>query len=326
MMREQEVSIVFGPVPSRRLGRSLGVNNIPPKICSYSCIYCQIGRTRRFGNRLMEYYEPEKIFDEVRNKVAETGKRGEKIDFIAFVPDGEPTLDTYLGRTIGLLKSLGIKIGVITNSSLSWHLDVRKALREADWVSFKVDSTVEQTWRRVNRPHKSLQLSAILDGILEFKNSYRGTLVTETMLVRGVNDGEENLSSIASFLGSLKPSKSYLSIPIRPPAERSVLPPDEETIARAYRIIGRQVNRVECLIGYEGNAFASTGDPAKDLLSITAVHPMREDAVRELLRKANSDWSVTRSLIDKGLMVETNYEGQRFYVRKFPAGDKVAGE
>jgi wyosine [tRNA(Phe)-imidazoG37] synthetase (radical SAM superfamily) len=325
-MREQKASIAFGPVPSRRLGQSLGVNNIPPKICSYSCVYCQIGRTRRFGDLLMKYYEPETVFDEVRNKVTEVKKRGEKIDYIAFVPDGEPTLDMYLGRTIGLLKPLGIKIGVITNSSLSWHQDVQKALREADWVSFKVDSIVERTWRRLNRPYKSLQLSAILDGILVFKNSYEGTLVTETMLVRGVNDGDDNLAAIASFLGSLRPSRSYLSIPIRPPAERSVFPPDEEAIARAYRIIGRQVDQVECLIGYEGNAFASTGDPAQDLLSITAVHPMREDAVRELLRRAKADWSVTRGLIDQGLMAETNYEGQRFYVRKFPQGDKVSGK
>jgi wyosine [tRNA(Phe)-imidazoG37] synthetase (radical SAM superfamily) len=253
----------------------------------------------------------------------EAEKRGEKIDYIAFVPDGEPTLDVRLGLTIGLLKSLGIKIGVITNSSLSWHREVRKALREADWVSFKVDSIVETTWRRVNRPCKGLRLSAILDGILEFKNSYQGTLVTETMLVRGVNDGDENVTSIAGFLGSLKPFRSYLSIPIRPPAERSVLPPDEDTVARAHRIISRQVGQVECLIGYEGNAFCFTGDPARDLLSITAVHPMREDAVRELLGKAKADWSVPRSLIDQGLMVETQYEGQRFYMRKFPRGDKV---
>jgi wyosine [tRNA(Phe)-imidazoG37] synthetase (radical SAM superfamily) len=103
-MREQEASIAFGPVPSRRLGRSLGVNNIPQKICSYSCIYCQIGRTRRFSDQRMEFYEPDRVFDEVQNKVTEAERRGEKIDYITFVPDGEPTLDIHLGKEIGLIK------------------------------------------------------------------------------------------------------------------------------------------------------------------------------------------------------------------------------
>jgi len=313
--------IAFGPVPSRRLGRSLGVNNIPFKACTYSCVYCQVGRTRGLQVERRSFYDPGVILKEVGEKAGRARESGEVIDYLTFVPDGEPTLDINIKESISLLKSLGIRIAVISNASLIWREDVREALEGADWVSLKVDSVNEQTWRRVNRPHKQLDLTAILEGIRDFAGGYRGTLVTETMLVRGINHGRGDLEALAGFLGGLGPSTAYISIPIRPPAERRALPPEEEEVAAAYQIIGRQVN-AEYLIGYEGNAFAFTGDPEQDLLSITAVHPMREDAVGEFLEKARAEWSVVRGLVDRGLVVEARFDGKKFYVRKFPG---VAG-
>lgn len=143
-------------------------------------------------------------------------------------------------------------------------------------------------------------------------------LVTETMLIRGLNDGEGNLNLTAAFLGRLKPAIAYLSIPTRPPAEPWVHHPGEETIPRAHQIIGREVIRVEHLIKYEGNAFALTGEPGQDLLSITAVHPMREEAVGSFLERAGIDWALVRELVDRGLLIRTEYEGKTFFVRKFP--------
>jgi wyosine [tRNA(Phe)-imidazoG37] synthetase (radical SAM superfamily) len=184
--------IAFGPVPSRRLGRSLGINNIPPKICTYACVYCQLGRTIKMRVERAAFYEPEEILRDVRGKVEKARRAGEAIDYLTFVPDGEPTLDLNLGRAIDLLKPLGIKIAVITNSSLMWHEDSREALMQADWVSLKVDAVREDIWRRVDRPHGTLQLASIQDGILGFAKTYTGHLVTETMLVEGINDGESS--------------------------------------------------------------------------------------------------------------------------------------
>jgi wyosine [tRNA(Phe)-imidazoG37] synthetase (radical SAM superfamily) len=161
-------------------------------------------------------------------------------------------------------------------------------------------------------------LNAILDGIVEFRRGYKGILVSETMLVRDLNDHDRDLVSIAEYLGRLKPEKCFLSIPIRPPAERWVLRPAEEILARAFHIFSVYVGHVEFLIGYEGNAFAFTGNPEQDLLSITAVHPMREEAVSRFLQKAKADWHIVRRLIDRGLLVETEYEGWKFYLRRFP--------
>jgi wyosine [tRNA(Phe)-imidazoG37] synthetase (radical SAM superfamily) len=308
--------IAFGPVPSRRLGRSLGINNIPPKVCTYSCAYCQLGRTTKLQLGRSVFCEPEEILKAVRRKVEEAEEAEEPIDYLTFVPDGEPTLDLNLGREIDLLKPLGIKVAVITNASLIWRRSVRAALMKADWVSLKVDSMREAIWRRIDRPHRSLQLASIIDGLLRFAGAYRGELVTETMLVEGVNDSDDQMSDLGDFLARLGPARAYLAVPTRPPAEEWVRSPSEAAITRTYEILNRKMDQLEYLIGYEGNAFASTGNAEDDLLSITAVHPMRQDAVSEFLVRARADWSTIRQLIDQGQLIETEYQGMKFYMRR----------
>ena len=309
--------IAFGPVPSRRLGRSLGVNNIPDKVCSYACVYCQIGRTLRMEIERRPFYDPVIIFEEVSEKVDEARERGERIDYITFVPDGEPTLDSNLGVEAELLRDLGVPLAILTNSSLLWREDVRSDLLAFDFVSLKLDAVSEPLWRRIDRPHKALKLDEILEGMLEFRESFDGRLVTETMLIDGVEYGDE-LERIAEFLSRLNPDVAYIAVPTRPPAEPWVRPASEETINRAFQIFAGALgeDRVEYLIGYEGNAFAFTGNVEEDILSITSVHPMREDALRELLRKANADWSVVEKLINEGKLIELEYNGRRFYMRK----------
>ncbi|MDD5719460.1 MAG: radical SAM protein [Candidatus Krumholzibacteria bacterium] len=319
------VPYAYGPVPSRRLGRSLGINNIPAKTCSYACVYCQVGSTSRMQIQRQTFFEPDDIFREVQAKVLHALDVSEKIDYLAFVPDGEPTLDEALGLTIDLLKPLGIPIGVITNSSLLWRDDVRRDLAKADWVSMKIDAVDDKIWRRINRPHKALHLSDVLDGMQIFAANFAGKLVTETMLVHGVNDHDESLEGIAGFLNRLQPLTAYLGVPTRPPAVEGVRGSDEETVHRAYRMFAENVKQVEYLIGYEGNAFASSGDAKNDLLSITAVHPMREDAVRCLLSRAKASWDIVDQMIAEGDLMETPYQGHRFYIRRFGSRTETQG-
>lgn len=317
--KQVDSMLAFGPVPSRRLGRSLGINNIPPKVCTYSCVYCQLGRTIKMQVKRGTFYEPEKIWRDVQDKVEKAQESGESINYLTFVPDGEPTLDVNLGREIELLKPLGVKIAVITNASLLWREDVQESLTKADWVSLKIDSTRNEVWRRIDRPYGTLRLSLILDGMLEFARSFEGELVTETMLVEGINSDDGLVREVADWLAQLQPFTAYLSLPTRPPAERWVGAPDEESVNRAYQILSQQVDRVEYLIGYEGNAFAFTGNVEQDLMSITAVHPMREDAVSDLLARAEADWSVVHRLITQGQLVEIEHAGAKFYLRKLYA-------
>ncbi|MCK4411350.1 radical SAM protein [Candidatus Bipolaricaulota bacterium] len=307
--------IVFGPVPSRRLGRSLGINNIPPKICTYSCAYCQLGNTISMQAARRAFYGPENIMREVSEKIRLAGEAHESIDYLSFVPDGEPTLDINLGRTIQLLKTTRIKIAVISNASLIYQKSVRDDLVHADWVSLKVDAVDEAIWRKLDRPHKNLRLSAILAGARKFSELYTGKLVTETMLIEGVNDRKEHIEKLGQFLAGLIPNTAYLSIPTRPPAETWAHPPSEVTINRAYHILSKALKRVELLTGYEGNAFALTGDVKEDLLNITAVHPMRKTAIQGLLAKAQVGWDVVQELVDDSQLVETRYNDATYYIR-----------
>jgi len=307
--------IIFGPIPSRRLGRSLGVNNIPPKICSYSCVYCQVGLTDSMSIERKEFYSPEVIVDEVIRRVNQLRNDNEQIDYISFVPDGEPTLDINLGKIIGLLKPLGINIAVITNSSLLWDEEVRDDLLLADWVSVKIDSVDERVWHKINRPYGKLDLQEILHGVKLFRSSFKGTLVTETMLVKGLNDNEESLHNVANFLKVLNPDKSYILVPTRPPAEKFVEPPSEENLNIAYQIFNSIINNVEFLTVGEGTDFSFSSNAEKELLSILSVHPMRKDAVEIYLEKGNSDWHIIENLINKCVLKEVKYFGNTFFIK-----------
>lgn len=308
--------ITFGPVPSRRLGRSLGINNIPPKVCTYSCVYCQLGRTLKMQVEQEAFYKKEKILQDVANKIKEAKKRGEIIDYLSFVPDGEPTLDINLGQEIKLLKPLGIKIAVISNASLAWRKDIEDNLQEADWISLKIDAVTEGMWRKVNRPYRTLKLDKILQGILEFSRTFKGELTTETMLINNINDTSEEIQKIADFIAELKPEKSYIAIPIRPPAEKWAKSATEDIINTAYQIFIDKSIRTEYLIGYEGDAFASTGNVEDDLLSITSVHPMREEAVKNFLQKAGANWKTIERLKNEDKLVKIEFKEHRFYLRK----------
>jgi wyosine [tRNA(Phe)-imidazoG37] synthetase (radical SAM superfamily) len=321
MMNLQDLKkLAFGPVPSRRLGKSLGINNVRPKVCSYSCVYCQLGRTSEKTVERQVFYQPCDVLKEVSRKVGNAALRNERIDYLTFVSDGEPTLNINIGEEISILKQMRIPIAVITNASLLWLNDVRQDLLKADYVSLKVDAVNEDLWRRINRPHKDLRLNAILKGIQDFAEAFKGTIVSETMLVDGAGYANE-FERIAAFLAELKKlNRAYVAVPTRPPTEKWVEPAREEVVNAAFQVFSEKlgVDRVECLLGYEGNAFAFTGDVIEDLLSIMAIHPMRDDAVKGFLRKANSDWQIIESLLATGELVELEYEENRYYMRKLP--------
>lgn len=308
---------IFGPIPSRRLGRSLGINNIPPKICSYFCAYCQAGKNTAMPQARQAFYSSSELVSEVAEKIAKLQETGESIDYLTFAPDGEATLDCNLGHTLELLKQFGIPIAVITNASLINLADVRADLMLADFVSLKVDAVDDKIWRRLDRPRRTAVLETILAGMTAFAAIYRGRLTTETMLIDGVNDHAAHLLEVARFIAGLQPATAYLSIPTRPPVASWVQPPSEAVVNQAYQIFQEHIPHVECLIGYEGNAFAYTGNVAEDLLSITAVHPLRIEAVTTLLSRADASWEIVEHLVDAGLLVKTKYKEQVFYTRRF---------
>jgi wyosine [tRNA(Phe)-imidazoG37] synthetase (radical SAM superfamily) len=309
------MSLVFGPVPSRRLGRSLGINNIPPKSCSYSCRYCQVGPTAKTSVERRAFYEPAAIAREVSARLEELSRQGERVDYLTFVPSGEPTLDVGLGEAIAALKPLERKIAVITNGSLLWRADVRDELASADLVSVKIDAASERLWRNVNQPSPALRWNDVREGVAAFAERYEGTLLTETMLLAGVNDGDRALAQTAAFIARLAPDIAYLAVPTRPPAEADVAAPSEAVITKAYHLLAATLPRVECLLGYDEEPFAAADDVREHLLSISSVHPMRRKEVEQVLRDAGEPWSVAQGLVDEGALRIATHEGHDFFIR-----------
>ena len=308
---------VFGPVPSRRLGKSIGINNIPQKTCSYSCVYCQLGISSKMQSTREGFYSPNELVDQVEEKIKAARRNNERIDYLTIVPDGEPTLDKNIGKLIKLLKKFDIKIAVITNATLFSDKEVQNDLMAADWVSVKVDSVTEDIWRKTDRPYKEIKLETMLDGIQQFALRYGGVLVTETMLVKDCNDTEENFESVSDFLCKLGPAIAYISIPTRQPADKWVTSPNAESINNAFQIFSSKSLDVEYLIGYEGNQFAFTGDIENDILSIASVHPMREEAIQAYLEKAKGEMHIIDEMVKDGKLIVNNYHGMKFYMRKF---------
>ncbi|MGE4290022.1 MAG: radical SAM protein [Salinivirgaceae bacterium] len=309
--------ITFGPIPSRRLGKSLGINNIPShKKCTYSCIYCQVGLTKNFIVTPSIFYNPQVVFDETRKHLEKLSPT-DYPDFLTFVSNGEPTLDLKLGSTIDRLKSFNIPIAVITNASLLHLPEVRHNLSKAQWVSVKVDSPDEKTWKTINRPHPSLSFKQYLENLVTFASEFKGKLVSETMLVNQVNDSEQSLEQTAKLIKSVNPTTAYISIPTRPPALKSVKIPDEETLTKTYQIYTDVGLNTELIMGFEGTNTGFTGNIYEDILNICTVHPIREETMKELLAKNNASFNVVKSLMYNHLICEVHYQSKRFYVRQF---------
>ena len=276
---------VYGPVPSRRLGRSLGVNVIPFKTCNYSCVYCQLGRTTNKINERRSFFPKEEILKEV----AEVVDRVE-VDHVTFAGEGEPTLCRDIGWLIREIKKItDIPIAVLTNGSLLYKEDVRYDLAEADVVIPSLDAADEKTFRRINRPHRELRINEIIDGMVEFGRDYGGKLYIEVMLVKGYNDSEDALFAIKSALERIKPDGIYLLTPIRPTAS-NVEPADEFGVMRAHAILEDVVDVIDPEIGeFSTECFSSAEEAVKALLKR---HPMREDQLKDLLKKFGEDLSM----------------------------------
>ncbi|MDD4188927.1 MAG: radical SAM protein [Eubacteriales bacterium] len=261
------------------------------------------------------FYTPDEIYAQTKQKLSDIG--GEHVDYLTFVPDGEPTLDVNLGRHIDLLREFGIKTAVITNASLIWMDEVKEDLLKADWVSMKIDAINPEVWKKIDRPHRSLDLNKILQGIIDFSKRFKGRLVTETMMVKGINDDVAHLKKVADFLKRINPDKAYILVPTRPPAETAVERPSVEALRNAYDIFLQNGIQTELIAGDEEDNFYFSDDFVNDLLSITAVHPVREDVIINLLNKRNLDNSIIERLENKQLITSYEYEGKKFYKRNF---------
>lgn len=306
------MDVVFGPVPSRSLGQSLGIDPIPLKTCNWNCVYCQLGRSVPLTNIIGEYIPRQVILDELKSAL--TSHPPGTIDWITFVGSGEPTLHSELGRLIHEIKSLSpIPVAVITNGATLYLPQVRAALLEADAVLPSLDAGNPTLYKKINRPHPEVTFERYIDGLMRFREEYQGQLWVEVMLIRGLNDGIDPLNEIAAVLRKVKADQVHLNFPTRPPAEEWVLPPDEEGVARAVSILGEiaivvhDVNGVFDLSGHKSLEEA--------ILAILTRHPMEEGQMQKALKESGVegvDNTLSTLMITGKVQIVERY-GRRFY-------------
>jgi wyosine [tRNA(Phe)-imidazoG37] synthetase (radical SAM superfamily) len=278
---------VFGPVPSRRLGQSLGIDTIPLKTCNWNCVYCQLGRTQPLTNERKEYVPRDEILSQVKEAL-HAHAQGE-IDWVTFVGSGEPLLHSCMGYLIRQVKEITeLPVAVITNGSLLYLPEVRQELLEADAILPSLDAGTSELYRKINRPHPELTFARLVEGLIDFRQEYHGRLWVEVMLVRGLNDTPQTLVDIVAVLQEIKPDEVHLNLPTRPPAETWVQPPTAESLMRAMAILGGSAEVVHPaegsfdLSGYE--------DPIDAIIGIITRHPMRQ----EELERSLASWSPGR--------------------------------
>jgi wyosine [tRNA(Phe)-imidazoG37] synthetase (radical SAM superfamily) len=280
------MNYVFGPVPSRRLGKSLGIDPIPLKTCNWNCVYCQLGRTRPLTNTRRGYNPRENILAEVQQALA-VHQPGE-IDWVTFVGSGEPTLHSGLGWLIRQVKALAnLPVAVITNGALLSLPEVRTELVAADAVLPSLDAGNLRLYRKINRPWPKLTFEAHLEGLAAFRRVYTGQLWIEVMLMKGLNDTEEALQEIATVLKEICPDQIHVLLPVRPPAESWVQPADEAGLQKANSILGKVTHVVQPVIGQ--TVTHSTDDLESALLGIITRHPMQEKELSATLNKWSPD-------------------------------------
>ncbi|MAT98286.1 MAG: radical SAM protein [Anaerolineaceae bacterium] len=271
---------IYGPVPSRRLGQSLGIDTIPLKTCNWNCVYCQLGRTVPLTNERKIYFPTEEILDEVQTVLANHAPGD--IDWVTFVGSGEPTLHSGLGWLIQQVKQLtDLPIAVITNGALLYLPDVRRDLAQADAVMPSLDAGTAVLYRQLNRPHPEVTFTRLVDGLEAFRQGYSGQLWIEVMLMQGLNDSESALRDIAAVLRRIRPDEVHLNLPTRPPAETWVRPSDEEGLLRARAILGDVATVVHPV---EGSFDLSGFETAVEaIISIITRHPMRQEELERTL-------------------------------------------
>lgn len=319
---------VFGPVPSRRLGRSLGVDPVPYKRCTYDCVYCQLGRTTHEPPEREDWIDPEEILGEIGDALR---RHGDETDWICFTGRGEPTLCRSLGRLLRRTKAMTDRpVAVLTNGSLLWREDVRSDLAAADLVMPSLDAADPDTFARINRPSAGVDIETVVEGMVRFRESYGGLVWVEVMLVGGVNDREEPLLALRKALDRIRPDRIHLNTPIRPPAEEWVRPPDASGLVRAHAILQPAVLLEE----RECGRFAPGDEPSveSEVLSIVSRHPMRERQLREGLagRSAEEIAEAVSQLERGGRVSRIPFRGDVFLVAaKGPAavgrGDSRGG-
>jgi wyosine [tRNA(Phe)-imidazoG37] synthetase (radical SAM superfamily) len=306
--------LVYGPVPSRRLGRSLGVDLIPLKTCTYDCVYCQLGRTTNKTVRRGRWVDPDAVVAQVRDRLTS------KPDVIALAGSGEPTLHAGIGAVIDGIKAItDVPVAVITNGSLLGRPAVRRDLAAADIVLPSLDAPSEELYRRVNRPHASLHLDDLVDGLVSFRAAYGGQIWLEVMLLAGMTSPLPQVRRLAELAARIAPDRIQLNTAVRPPAESFAAPVDGAALDECAALFTPRAEVIADLPVSAGNGVAAEAD----VLELVSRRPCTvADIASGLGIHHGEALKAATALVNQGVAELHTHEGRSFYLAAPAAGQK----
>jgi wyosine [tRNA(Phe)-imidazoG37] synthetase (radical SAM superfamily) len=301
---------VFGPVPSRRLGLSLGVDLLPAKTCTYNCLYCQLGKTGKRVIAPCDRVPIEEVLTELRRRLEEVTP-----DTITLSGSGEPTLHPRIGEVISLVKkTTRTRVAVLTNASLLWRDEVRRALAGADLLMPTFSTAFEKTFRAIHRPHRDLRLTRIVEGLRLLRKDFRGEVFVEVMLLRGFNDSDREVEALRDVLSGFSPDRIQLNTVVRPPADSKALPIDRPRMEELKTFLGSTAE----VIADPGRSQRPQriSSPEEAVLEMAGRRPVRVvDIVNGLQRPAAEAERLVKRLLRKGLLMRKVHRGESYYSR-----------
>jgi wyosine [tRNA(Phe)-imidazoG37] synthetase (radical SAM superfamily) len=300
---------VFGPVPSRRLGLSLGVDIIPSKLCTLDCIYCEVGRTDKRGLARREYIPASEILAEVKEALHEYPH----LDHITISGSGEPTLNSKIGDIIrGIKQMTAVPVAVLTNGTLLFLPDVCKDLLDADVVSPSLDAVTQEVFEIVDRPHPRLRIADIIEGLKQFRRQYKGQLWLEILFVKGVNDHDDEVLWMKDTIRLIRPDKVQINTVVRPPAEETARPVSEERLKEIQAILGEQCE----IIGVfrEKHKTEERNADAQAILALLRRRAMTVDGMAASLAMRKEEIVIAlHELTHDGFVKSFTFNGEEFF-------------
>jgi wyosine [tRNA(Phe)-imidazoG37] synthetase (radical SAM superfamily) len=309
-MEEKKVYI-YGPVASRRLGSSLGVDLVPRKVCDYDCVYCQLGATTRKTTRREAYVPSEAVLAQLKDRL----KRVSGVDYVTIAGSGEPTLHAELERIVdGIKRMTSLPLAIITNGSLLGDADVAAACVKADLLVPSLDAADEEAFQAVNRPCAGLSLQGVVEGMVSFRERFQGEMWLEVMVVRGVNSSEEHASRLGELIDRIAPERIQLSTVVRPPSEVNVQAVGDSELAGLAAVVGRGAEAVGGLA--HASAVTSQDFNPEKIMQMVRRRPCTADDVSKALGVNYTEAMKMLAQMDKDGLLSSRArarEGKTFY-------------
>jgi wyosine [tRNA(Phe)-imidazoG37] synthetase (radical SAM superfamily) len=309
---------IYGPVPSRRLGFSLGIDIIPYKTCSLDCIYCQLGTTKQKSVQRKKYFSERTVLQQIR----QTLDSEQRIDYITFSGSGEPTLNSSLGTLIKKIKKItSIPVAVLTNSTLLTKKSVREALLQADLVVPSLDAATQEVFERINRPHPSLKIQNIIEGLKKFRQEFKGSIWLEILLVKGVNDSPSHIQKLKQAVNQVNPDRIQLNTVVRPPAEDFARPLSLAELQKIKKIFGK---KAEIVADFDKIQLRPSSLDLKDaLLAMVQRRPVTlSDMAASMGKHKNELIKYLDMLLKEDKIKLVTHKGRKYYELSSPGNHK----